>query len=160
MASARARRTATEVSVMRSMGSLPLDIGSRTIRTEFRCGRTIRRGTAACQDRDACVACSPNPMRRALAAVLLGLLCVLPVSAQPPAPQEPPPQPAPAEPPAAPEPPGQQPAAPETIVEQAPAQKPDDTSRLEPVVVTVTRTGQRAGDAAADVTVLTREDIS
>jgi len=99
-------------------------------------------------------------MRRALAAVLLGLLGVLPVSAQPPATQEPPPQPAPAEPPAAPEPPGQQPAAPQPMVQQAPAQKPDDPTRLEPVVVTVTRTPQRAGDAPASVTVLTREDIS
>ena len=46
------------------------------------------------------------------------------------------------------------------MVQQAPAQKPDDPTRLEPVVVTVTRTEQRAGEAAADVTVLTREDIS
>src|SRR2546427_121399 len=100
-----------------------------------------------------------HPMRRARGGVLLGLRGVLRVSAQPPATQEPPPQPAPAEPPAAPEPPGQQPAAPHPMVQQAPAQKPDDPTRLEPVVVTVTRTEQRAGEAPASVTVLTREDI-
>lgn len=35
----------------------------------------------------------------------------------------------------------------------------DPAIRLDPVVVTVTRTEQRAGDAPADVTVLTRQDI-
>jgi len=35
----------------------------------------------------------------------------------------------------------------------------DQAIRLDPVVVTVTRTEQRAGDAPADVTVLTRQDI-
>jgi outer membrane receptor protein involved in Fe transport len=35
----------------------------------------------------------------------------------------------------------------------------DPTIRLDPVIVTVTRTEQRAGDAPADVTVLTRQDI-
>ena len=36
----------------------------------------------------------------------------------------------------------------------------ESPARLDPVVVTVTRIEQRAGDAPADVTVLTREDIS
>jgi len=42
------------------------------------------------------------------------------------------------------------------------AAQPEEASpaRLDPVVVTVTRIEQRAGDAPADVTVLTREDIS
>src|SRR5881628_4202667 len=44
-------------------------------------------------------------------------------------------------------------------VSPAPAQKPDDPTRLEPVVVTVTRIEQKAGEAPASVTVLTREDI-
>ena len=35
----------------------------------------------------------------------------------------------------------------------------DPAIRLDPVIVTVTRTEQRAGDAPADVTVLTRQDI-
>ena len=35
----------------------------------------------------------------------------------------------------------------------------DPVIRLDPVIVTVTRTEQRAGDAPADVTVLTRQDI-
>ena len=39
------------------------------------------------------------------------------------------------------------------------AQAPDDVTRLEPVVVTVTRMEQKAGDAPASVTVLTRDDI-
>jgi len=41
----------------------------------------------------------------------------------------------------------------------AAAQAPDDATRLEPVVVTVTRMEQKAGDAPASVTVLTRDDI-
>lgn len=41
----------------------------------------------------------------------------------------------------------------------AAAQDQDPPIRLDPVVVTVTRTEQRAGDAPADVTVLTRQDI-
>jgi outer membrane cobalamin receptor len=89
-------------------------------------------------------------MRRALAAVLLGLLGVLPVSAQQPAPtdaQTPTPSPP------------DQPAEPQPMV-QTPGPKPDDPTRLEPVVVTVTRTEQPAGQAPASVTVLTREDIS
>ena len=44
-------------------------------------------------------------------------------------------------------------AAPAAAQEEAPA------VRLDPVIVTVTRIEQRAGDAPADVTVLTREDI-
>jgi iron complex outermembrane recepter protein len=40
---------------------------------------------------------------------------------------------------------------------QAPA---EEAARLDPVVVTVTRIEQRAGDAPADVTVLTREDLA
>jgi outer membrane receptor protein involved in Fe transport len=40
-----------------------------------------------------------------------------------------------------------------------PAQEQDPAIRLDPVIVTVTRTEQRAGDAPADVTVLTRQDI-
>ncbi|HEU5194370.1 MAG TPA: TonB-dependent receptor plug domain-containing protein, partial [Methylomirabilota bacterium] len=40
-----------------------------------------------------------------------------------------------------------------------PAQAPDAATRLEPVVVTVTRMEQKAGDAPASVTVLTRDDI-
>ena len=39
------------------------------------------------------------------------------------------------------------------------AQEQDPVVRLDPVIVTVTRTEQRAGDAPADVTVLTRQDI-
>ena len=38
--------------------------------------------------------------------------------------------------------------------------KPEEAPRLDPVVVTVTRIEQRAGDAPADVTVITREDIA
>ena len=41
----------------------------------------------------------------------------------------------------------------------AAAQDQDPAVRLDPVIVTVTRTEQRAGDAPADVTVLTRQDI-
>ena len=41
----------------------------------------------------------------------------------------------------------------------AAAQAPDDATRLEPVVVTVTRMEQKAGDAPASVTVLARDDI-
>ena len=41
----------------------------------------------------------------------------------------------------------------------AAAQDQDPAIRLDPVIVTVTRTEQRAGDAPADVTVLTRQDI-
>ena len=41
----------------------------------------------------------------------------------------------------------------------AAAQAPDEPTRLEPVVVTVTRMEQKAGDAPASVTVLTRDDI-
>ncbi len=41
----------------------------------------------------------------------------------------------------------------------AAAQAPDDTTRLEPVVVTVTRMEQKADEAPASVTVLTRDDI-
>ena len=44
-------------------------------------------------------------------------------------------------------------------VAPAAAQQLDDPTRLEPVVVTVTRMEQKAGDAPASVTVLTREDI-
>src|SRR5438093_2564311 len=44
-------------------------------------------------------------------------------------------------------------------VSPAAAQPPDDPTRLEPVVVTVTRIEQKAGDAPASVTVLTRDDI-
>ena len=40
----------------------------------------------------------------------------------------------------------------------AAAQAPDDTTRLEPVVVTVTRMEQKADEAPASVTVLTRDD--
>ena len=39
------------------------------------------------------------------------------------------------------------------------AQAPDDPAQLEPVVVTVTRMEQKAGDAPASVTVLTRDDM-
>jgi outer membrane cobalamin receptor len=39
------------------------------------------------------------------------------------------------------------------------AQAPDDPARLEPVVVTVTRMEQKADEAPASVTVLTRDDI-
>jgi iron complex outermembrane receptor protein len=39
------------------------------------------------------------------------------------------------------------------------AQSPDDPARLEPVVVTVTRMEQKADEAPASVTVLTRDDI-
>src|SRR5262245_33034648 len=89
-------------------------------------------------------------MRRAFAGVRLGLLSVSPVSAQPPAPT-------------APQPPAQQPSdqpAGQPMTQQAPTGKPDDPTKLDPVVVTVTRTEQRAADAPANVTVLTREDIS
>src|SRR5262245_66618049 len=89
-------------------------------------------------------------MRRAFAGVLLGLLSVSPASAQPPAPT-------------APQPPAQQPSdqpAGQPMTQQAPAGKPDDPAKLDPVVVTVTRTEQRAADAPASVTVLTREHIS
>ena len=89
-------------------------------------------------------------MRRAFAGVLLGLLGVSPVSAQPPAPM-------------APQPLAQQPSdqpAGQPMTQQAPTGKPDDPTNLDPVVVTVTRTEQRAADAPASVTVLTREDIS
>jgi outer membrane receptor for ferrienterochelin and colicin len=72
-------------------------------------------------------------MTRRLAAVLLGLLGVSPAVAQQPE--------APAPPPAA----------------TQPLTAPPP---LEPVVVTVTRTEQKVGDAPASVTVLTREDIS
>jgi outer membrane receptor protein involved in Fe transport len=41
----------------------------------------------------------------------------------------------------------------------AAAQPPDDPTPLEPVVVTVTRIEQKAGEAPASVTVLTRDDI-
>ena len=41
----------------------------------------------------------------------------------------------------------------------AAAQDQEPAVRLDPVIVTVTRTEQRAGDAPADVTVLTRQDI-
>jgi outer membrane cobalamin receptor len=41
----------------------------------------------------------------------------------------------------------------------AAAQAPDEPTRLEPVVVTATRLEQKAGDAPASVTVLTRDDI-
>src|SRR5437870_2968316 len=44
-------------------------------------------------------------------------------------------------------------------VSPAAAQAPDDATRLEPVVVTVTRMEQKAGEAPARVTVLTRDDI-
>ena len=44
-------------------------------------------------------------------------------------------------------------------VSPAAAQAPDDATRLEPVVVTVTRMEQKAGEAPASVTVLTRDDI-
>jgi len=44
-------------------------------------------------------------------------------------------------------------------VSPAAAQSPDDVTRLEPVVVTVTRTEQKAGDAPASVSVVTRDDI-
>ena len=89
-------------------------------------------------------------MRRAFSGVLLGLLSVSPVSAQPPAPTAPPPAQQPSD----------QPPAPQPMTQQAPTGKPDDPTRLDPVVVTVTRTPQRAADAPASVTVLTREDIS
>jgi len=45
------------------------------------------------------------------------------------------------------------------VTSPAAAQAPDDVTRLEPVVVTVTRMEQKAGDAPASVTVLTRDDI-
>jgi outer membrane receptor protein involved in Fe transport len=45
------------------------------------------------------------------------------------------------------------------VVSPAAAQPPDDPTRLEPVVVTVTRIEQKAGEAPASVTVLTRDDI-
>ena len=89
-------------------------------------------------------------MRRAFAGVLLGLLGVSPASAQPPART-------------APQPLAQQPSDQPTgqpMTQQAPTGKPDDPTKLDPVVVTVTRTEQRAADAPASVTVLTREDIS
>ena len=41
----------------------------------------------------------------------------------------------------------------------ASAQEQEPAIRLDPVIVTVTRTEQRAGDAPADVTVLRRQDI-
>src|SRR5438132_461926 len=44
-------------------------------------------------------------------------------------------------------------------VAPAAAQAPDDATRLEPVVVTVTRMEQKADEAPASVTVLTRDDI-
>jgi outer membrane receptor protein involved in Fe transport len=44
-------------------------------------------------------------------------------------------------------------------VSPAAAQSPDEATRLEPVVVTVTRTEQKAGEAPASVTVVTRDDI-
>jgi outer membrane cobalamin receptor len=44
-------------------------------------------------------------------------------------------------------------------VSPAAAQAPDDATRLEPVVVTVTRMEQKADEAPASVTVLTRDDI-
>src|SRR5437879_8101875 len=44
-------------------------------------------------------------------------------------------------------------------VSPAAAQQPDEPTRLEPVVVTVTRLEQKAGEAPASVTVLTRDDI-
>src|SRR5437667_5379894 len=44
-------------------------------------------------------------------------------------------------------------------VSPAAAQAPDDATRLEPVVVTVTRMEQKAGEVPAGVTVLTRDDI-
>jgi iron complex outermembrane recepter protein len=44
-------------------------------------------------------------------------------------------------------------------VSPAAAQPPDDPTPLEPVVVTVTRIEQKAGEAPASVTVLTRDDI-
>src|SRR5437867_9447270 len=44
-------------------------------------------------------------------------------------------------------------------VSPAAAQQPDEPTPLEPVVVTVTRIEQKAGEAPASVTVLTREDI-
>src|SRR5262245_23187705 len=87
-------------------------------------------------------------MRRALAGMLLGLLGVSPVSAQEPAPTPPPAQQPPNQP------------AGQPMTQQAPTGKPDDPAKLDPVVVTVTRTEQRAADAPASVTVLTREDIS
>jgi len=44
-------------------------------------------------------------------------------------------------------------------VSPAAAQQPDEPTPLEPVVVTVTRIEQKAGEAPASVTVLTRDDI-
>ncbi|HYS18086.1 MAG TPA: TonB-dependent receptor [Candidatus Binatia bacterium] len=44
-------------------------------------------------------------------------------------------------------------------VSPAAAQQSDDPTRLEPVVVTVTRMEQKVGEAPASVTVLTRDDI-
>src|SRR3989442_6408139 len=41
----------------------------------------------------------------------------------------------------------------------AAAQQYDDPTRLEPVVISVTRIEQKAGEAPASVTVLTRDDI-
>jgi outer membrane cobalamin receptor len=45
------------------------------------------------------------------------------------------------------------------VASPAAAQAPDDPTRLEPVVVTVTRMEQKADEAPASVTVLTRDDI-
>ena len=89
-------------------------------------------------------------MRRAFAGVLLGLLGVSPASAQ--LPSSTAPQPLAQQPS---DQPGGQP-----MTQQAPTGKPDDPTKLDPVVVTVTRTEQKAADAPASVTVLTREDIS
>ena len=45
------------------------------------------------------------------------------------------------------------------LLAAAPARAQDEAERLEPVVVTATRTEQRLGETPASVTVLTREDI-
>ncbi|HSE03117.1 MAG TPA: TonB-dependent receptor, partial [Methylomirabilota bacterium] len=46
------------------------------------------------------------------------------------------------------------------LLAATPARAQDEAERLEPVVVTATRTEQRLGETPASVTVLTREDIS
>ena len=47
----------------------------------------------------------------------------------------------------------------DSVASPAAAQAPDDPAQLEPVVVTVTRMEQKADEAPASVTVLTRDDI-
>ena len=96
-------------------------------------------------------------MTRRLAAVLLGLLGVSPAVAQQPETSTPPPATAPqSEAPTPPPAEAPQPEAPTPPVATQPLQAP---APLEPVVVSVTRLEQKADEAPASVTVLTRDDI-